>query len=127
MANSDEPELGLFQVKDGGVLYYENPIKTESGATEVGIFEVVPHCDEAYKFANYLINDKSTYVVGDSIDLFNIIMEESHADVRINYASSAENNITQTGDASPFAVAGIAVIAAAAGAVFVLRRRGQQL
>lgn len=64
---------------------------------------------------------------GEESDVkYHKIMTEGQADICINYASIGEK-ITQTGDVSPFVVAGIAAIAAIAGAVFVLRRRSQTL
>ena len=120
--NSNE-ENYIFDISDNGVI--TNVDAGEYGTTTT---TVVPNGQDGYKFDNYLINDKTTYRAGDSVDIMEHMKADSYARVAVNYtAADGDAKISQTGDASPFVVLSIVAIAAAAGAVFVLRRRGQQL
>lgn len=122
----------VVEVNNGGVLFCEQTNDYETG-TCTERFEIMPHCDDAYGFTNYLVNDETTYNVEGSFDLYRLLITEGLANIYINYAPSYINhdtsveNFAQTGDSSPYVVFGIFIIAAAAGAVFILRRKSYKL
>lgn len=120
--SNEEMEM-IMNVEDGGVL-----VSNQIGEDVTETITIIPTAAEGYTFDNYLVNNKTQYRAGDSIDLIKTLEEEEIVKMYVNYIPNGEGggDIAQTGDTIAYAVFALAFIAIASGAVYVLRRRRQE-
>ncbi|MDO5426893.1 MAG: carboxypeptidase-like regulatory domain-containing protein [Coriobacteriia bacterium] len=109
----------VFNISDNGVL-----VNVYTDEEETTTTTIAPNGQDGYIFDNYVINDKATYRVGDSVDISQPIQEDHYVKISTNYTVDT-SKIAKTSDANIYVVAGLLAIVAAAGTLLVLRRRKQ--
>lgn len=118
-ANADD-EI-VFNISDNGVLIC---VHTESDYTET--ITITPNSQDGYIFDNYLVNDKTSYRVGDSIDLAQTLMDDRVAKINTNYVADTSTDtpsIAKTSDQNIYGVVALIAVVATTGTLLVLRRR----
>lgn len=109
----------VFNISDNGVL-----VNVYTDDEETTTTTIAPNGQDGYIFDNYVINDKATYRVGDSVDISQPIKEDKYAKISTNYVADS-SKIAKTGDENIYAIVALIAIVATVGAVLVLRRRKQ--
>lgn len=118
-ANADD-EI-VFNISDNGVL---TCVHTDKDYTET--ITVTPNSQDGYIFDNYLVNDKTSYRVGDSIDLAQTLKDDHIAQINTNYVADTSTDtpsIAKTSDQNIYGVVALIAVVATTGTLLVLRRR----